>query len=91
MLSPSLLGSLALVVYVLCGAALSSRLPVNFRNEIDKRLVCVEDDTELSFQEYQEDTVSFCSAFLGIPLLTSTLSITAKTFACPCPIYVAIC
>ena len=86
MLSRCLLGSIALVVYILCGLALSHRLPVDeiFRKELQRKdLVCTEDDTLLSFQEYSEDSAPFCSSYLSIPVLTSTVSITGRTSAYP--------
>ena len=99
MLSPSLLGPIALAVYFLCGAALSYRLPVDevFRRELLKKdleyrnLDCVEDDALLSLQKYTEDSVPFCSIFLSIGVATTTIPITGRTSACPYPISVPIC
>ena len=93
MLLPSWLSSIAFVVYVFSDLALSHRIPVNevFRKELQKRdLTCVEDDALLSFQEYSEDTVPWCSAYLGIPVLTSTVSVTARTSATLCSLTVPI-
>lgn len=93
MRSPSLLGPIALVVYFLCGAALSYRLPVDeiFRRELQKKaLVCVEDDTLLSFQQYSDDSVPFCSTYLNIGISTSTVPVTGRTSVCPCPIFIHV-
>lgn len=84
-------GSIALVVYILCGAALSYRLPANEIFGLQKRLACVEDDILLSLQQYSEDAVPFCSKYLTISVLTSTVSITARTSAYSCLISVASC
>lgn len=99
MLSPSSLGPIALVVYFLCDAALSYRLPVDevFRNELKNKqfqkrdLTCTLDDLELSFQQYTEDSVPFCSTYLSIGVTTTTVSITSRTCACPSPISILIC
>lgn len=94
MLPPSLLGPIALVVYFLCGAALSYRLPVDevFRKELQKKdQLCLEDDTLLSFQQYSEDSVPFCSSYLTIGISTSTIPITGRTSACPCLTFTQIC
>lgn len=82
-------GSVVLVVYILCGAALSYRLPANEIFGLEKRLVCVENDVLLSFQQYSEDAGPWCSSYLKIPVLTSTVSITARTSARSCQISVA--
>lgn len=88
MLSPSSLGSIALVVYILSGRALSYRAPVDevVRKEFQKRLLCVQDDVLDSFQAYSEDAIPFCSSYLSIPLSTSTVSLTSRTSEYPCPI-----
>ena len=85
MVSSSLLSSIAIVLHNLCGAVLGYRLPVDevFRKELQKRLVCVEDDVLLSFQQYTEDSLSFCSTYLSIPLSTGTVTTTSRTFASP--------
>ena len=86
MLSLSSLSSIAIITYIFCGAALSIRLPVDevFR-KVDKRLLCVEDPILLSFQFYPEVSDPFCYDYLGIPSLTSTVSLTSRTSACPIP------
>ena len=99
MLLPSFLGPIALVVYFLCGAALSYRLPVDevFRNELRKKefqkkdLICSQDDLELSFQQYTEDSVPFCSTYLSIGVVITTVSVTSRTSACPSPKFMPIC
>ena len=48
-------------------------------NELDRRIVCIEDDYLLSLQMFIEDALPSCSAFLGIPGTTATSVITAKT------------
>ena len=86
--SPSLLGHVFLVVHFLFSSTLSYRLPVDevFRRPLEKKdLVCVEDDVLLSFQEYTEDSVPFCSGYLSIGISTSTVPITGRTYACPTP------
>ena len=86
--SPSLLGHVVLVVHFLSSSTLSYRLPVDevFRRSLEKKdLVCVEDDVLLSFQEYTEDSVPFCSGYLGIGISTSTVPITGRTYACSTP------
>lgn len=94
MVLPSLSGPVALVIYFLCGVALSYRLPVDevFRKELQKRdLLCEEDDMLLSFQQYTEDTVPWCSTYLSIGISTSTASTTGRTSACPCLIFMQLC
>ena len=86
--SPSLLVHVALVIHFLFSSTLSYRLPVDevFRRGLEKKdLVCVEDDVLLSFQEYAEDSVPFCSDYLSIGISTSTVPITGRTYACPTP------
>lgn len=90
--SPSLLGPIVLVVHFLYGSALCYRLPVDevFRKELEKKnLDCVEDDTLLSFQQYPEDSVPFCSSYLEIGISTSTVPITGRTSASPLPDFCA--
>lgn len=99
MLSLPLLGPIALVVYFLCGATLSYRLPVDevFRKELQKKgvqkkdLICTEDDELLSFQQYTEDSVPFCSVYLGIGVSIVTVPMTATTSAYPCLYLMPIC
>ena len=94
MVSLSSLGRILLVVYSLCGAALSSRLPVDevFRKELQKKdLDCREDDALLSFQEYTQDSVPFCSNYLSIGISTTTVPVTDRTSASPCPISMSNC
>ena len=88
MLLPSSLGSIALVLYMLCGAALSHRLPKELQK---KDLICEQDDMLQSFQQYSEDTVPFCSTYIGEPMSTSTVALTARTSAFPYPTTVPIC
>ena len=76
MILPSLLGAIALVLYMLCGAALSHRLPKELQR---KDLICDGDDILQSFQEYSEDSVPFCSDYIGIPVSTSTVALTGRT------------
>ena len=97
--SSSLLGPIVLVMYFLCGAALSYRLPVDevFRKELEKKaqdlgprdLVCNQDDTLDSFQQYSEDSVPFCSTYLSIGTSTSIVPTTGRRSACPSPISMA--
>ena len=84
--SLSLLGHVYLVLHLLFSSTLSYRLPVDevFRRSLEKKdLVCVEDDILLSFQEYTEDSVPFCSNYLSIGISTSTVPITGRTYAYP--------
>lgn len=99
MRSPSSLGPVVLVLYFFCSAALGYRLPVDevFRNELQKKQlqlrdqICVENDVLLSFQEYSEDSVPFCSTYLGIGISTSIVPVTGRTSAYPHAISVPIC
>lgn len=91
MRSAASFGSIVLVVYILCGAAFSHRLPASEIFGLQKRLACVEDDILLSLQQYSEDAAPFCSSFVQVPVVTSTVSITARTSACSRPISVASC
>ena len=85
MLLPSWLSSIAFVVFIRSGTAIS-------RKELEKKdLVCTENDALLSFQEYTEDSVPFCSTYLFIPLSTSTVSVTGRTSAYPSPVTMPIC
>ena len=92
MRSPSLWGPIFLVVYFLFGEALSNRLPLDeiFKKELEKKaqdiekrdLVCDQDDTLESFQQYSEDSVPFCSTYLSIGISTSTVPTTGRTSGC---------
>ena len=62
-----------------------------FKNELEKKangiekrdLVCDQDDTLESFQQYSEDSVPFCSTYLSIGISTSTVPTTGRTSGCP--------
>lgn len=75
----------------LFGSALSFRAPVDelfkgkSRFEVKGRLtkrdiVCIEDDTLLSFQQYTDDSIPFCRSYIGIPTQTAVSTITTRTF-----------
>ncbi len=50
------------------------------KEELTKRdFECVEDDTLLSFQLYTDDSVPFCSSYIGIPKQTAVSTITTRT------------
>lgn len=79
----------------LFGSALSFRLPVDelfkrkngfeAKQKLTRRdLVCVEDDTLLSFQEYPEDSYPFCSSFIGVPSQTSISTVVTRTYVYAC-------
>ena len=71
------------------GSTLSARIPVDevFRREqisakeklMKKDLTCIEDDALLSFQEYSDDAIPFCSTFLSIPQQTAASTVYTKT------------
>ena len=86
---PSLLARIVFVVCFFGGAALTYRFPVDeiFRRQLN----CLEDDALLSLQEYPEDSIPFCSTYLGIGIMTSTIPITSRTSAHPYPISIVHC
>ena len=44
-----------------------------------KDLICYDDQVLIDFQDDPDDSVPFCSSYLGIQDLTSTSMVTAKT------------
>ena len=88
MLLPSSLGSIAIVLYMLCGAVLSHRLPKELQR---KDLICQDDDILQALQQDPDDSIPFCSAYIGIPLSTSTVAVTGRTSAFPYLTTVSIC
>ena len=81
--------AIALMIASLFSSALGARIPVDevFRRDqlsakdklTKKDLTCIEDDALLSFQEYSDDAIPFCSTFLNIPQQTAVSTVYTKT------------
>ena len=82
---------IALAITSQLALILGARLPVDevYRREhlmakenLTKRdLQCVENDVLLSLQQYTDDSVPFCSSYIGIPQETSISTLTTKTLS----------
>lgn len=79
-------GVQALVLLILCNAVFSlpnqpraRRIELEGAQDVDKREVCYDDDTLLSFKTYILDSAPYCSSLLGIEDFTSTVSQTSRT------------
>ena len=51
----------------------------NVFHQHEKRLVCIYDSTLESLNRYPDDSIPFCSTFLGIQDTTATKTVTTKT------------
>jgi hypothetical protein len=85
--------AIAPVVLLLCSPAVGLRPAINeiYRRDLfaaereaetklqKKDLICYEDAALQAFQNSPDDTVPFCSSYLGITDLSSTSMVTAKT------------
>ena len=92
---PSLLSSwaIALILSALSGPAVGLRPAVNeiykknlyaaqkeAESKLQKKdLICYEDQVLIDFQDDPDDSVPFCSSYLGVSDLLSTSIVTAKT------------
>ncbi|KAL8924930.1 MAG: hypothetical protein Q9208_003813 [Pyrenodesmia sp. 3 TL-2023] len=79
-------GVQALVLLILCNAVFSlpnqpraRRIELEGAQDVDKREICYDDDTLLSFKTYILDSAPYCSSLLGIEDFTSTVSQTSRT------------
>lgn len=81
--------AIALPITALLGLVTGVRIPVDEvyrRNQfavkqhmIKRDLKCIENDILLSLQQYPEDSIPFCSNYIGIPAQTALSTITTKT------------
>lgn len=76
----------ALVLLSLCSAVFSlpnqpraRRIELKGAQDVDKRDICYDDDTFLSFKTYILDSAPYCSSLLGIEDFTSTVLSTSRT------------
>ncbi len=75
-----------LVILLLCSAVFSlpnqpkaKRIELAGAQDVDKREICYDDDTLLSFKQYILDSAPYCSSLLSIEDFTSTVLQTSRT------------